>query len=398
MPELSHKAAKMPASPIRKLMPSADIAKKKDLNVYHLNIGQPDIPSPVESIKALHEWSAPVLSYTRSEGTVEYREALTKYFHSKGFTDLDISNFIVTNGGSEALLFALGVIADPEEEVIIPEPFYANYNGFTTQSSVQVVPISSDIKTGFALPSISEFEKKITDKTKAIVICHPGNPTGYLYSKEELDELKDLVLKHDLFLISDEVYREFTYDAEHYSVLNYPELEDHAIIIDSESKRFSMCGLRLGAVVSRNKEFMASALKFAQARLSPVIVSQRIATAAHDGGKVYLAQAKNEYIKRRDYLIEALNKIEGVFAPKPRGAFYCVAQLPVDDAEHFAKWMLEEFDYKGETIMVAPAAGFYSTPGKGKSEVRIAYVLNVEDLGKAVRILEEGLKAYPLTV
>ena len=384
----------MPASPIRKLVPSADIAQQKGLKVYHLNIGQPDIPSPIESIDSMHDWNIPVISYTRSEGTVEYRQALTKYYHSKGFTDLDISNFMVTNGGSEALIFALSLIANPGDEVIIPEPFYANYNGFAVQSDVTVVPIHSDIESGFALPPISEFEKKITEKTRAIVICHPGNPTGYLYTREELDQLRDLVLKHDLYLISDEVYREFTYDDNYVSVLSYPELKDHAIIIDSESKRFSMCGIRLGALISRNKNLLAAAMKFAQARLSPVLISQVIATAAHKDSAGYLLQAKAEYAERRNFIVDALNQIDGVFVPKPKGAFYCVAKLPVEDAEDFAKWMLEEFDYHGETVMVAPNAGFYSTPDMGKNEVRIAYVLNTEELAKAVKILEEGLKAY----
>ena len=394
MPQLSDKAHQMPASPIRKLMPSADIAQKKNVKVIHLNIGQPDIPSPIQSIEAMHDWNMPVISYTRSEGTVEYREALVKYYHSKGFTDLDINNFIVTNGGSEALIFTMSLIANPGDEIIIPEPFYANYNGFSVQSDVKVVPVSSSIESGFALPPIADFEKLITSKTKAIVICHPGNPTGYLYSKEELDQLRDLVLKHDLYLISDEVYREFTYDVPHISVLSYPELKDHAIVIDSESKRFSMCGIRLGAMISRNQELMAAALKFAQARLSPVLISQVIAAAAHQESAGYLLQAKAEYAERRNYIVDALNQIEGVFVPKPKGAFYCVAKLPVEDAEDFAKWMLEEFDYNGETIMVAPNAGFYSTPGKGKNEVRIAYVLNIEDLERAVKILEEGLRVY----
>ncbi|MDO5655679.1 MAG: pyridoxal phosphate-dependent aminotransferase [Flavobacteriaceae bacterium] len=394
MPQLSKKSANMPASPIRKLVPSADVAVQKGLNVYYLNIGQPDIPSPVNALAALQDWDIPVISYTRSEGTVEYREALVDYFHSKGFSDLDISNFVVTNGGSEALMFALGLIANPGDEIIIPEPFYANYNGFAVQSEVNVVPISSDIESGFALPPIVDFEKKITEKTRAIVICHPGNPTGYLYSKEELDQLRDLVLKYDLYLISDEVYREFTYDIPHYSVLNYPELKNHVIVIDSESKRFSMCGIRLGAMISRNKELMAAALKFAQARLSPVLISQVIATAAHKDSVQYLQHAKAEYDSRRNYIVKALNQIPGVFVPKPQGAFYCVARLPVEDAEHFAQWMLEEFDYKGETVMVAPNAGFYSTSGKGKNEVRIAYVLEIEELEKAVVVLAAGLEAY----
>ncbi|MDG4950054.1 pyridoxal phosphate-dependent aminotransferase [Weeksellaceae bacterium KMM 9724] len=394
MPKLSHKADQMPASPIRKLMPSADIAMQKGLNVYHLNIGQPDIPSPIQSIEAMHEWNIPVLAYTRSEGTLEYREALTTYYHGKGFSDLTPSNFMVTNGGSEALLFTLSLIANAGDEIIIPEPFYANYNGFSVQTDVNVVPISASIESGFALPDIADFEKKITDKTRAIVICHPGNPTGYLYSKEELDKLRDLVLKHDLYLISDEVYREFTYDENHISVLAYPDLAQNAIVIDSESKRFSMCGIRLGAMISRNEELLAAAMKFAQARLSPVLVSQIIATAAHRESAGYLMQAKAEYSQRRNFVVDALNRIDGVFVPKPKGAFYCVAKLPVENAEDFAKWMLEDFEYNGETVMVAPNTGFYSTPNSGLDEVRIAYVLEISELDKAVKILEKGLEAY----
>lgn len=394
MLKLSQKAINMPASPIRKLVPSADIAMKKGLNVYHLNIGQPDIPSPMSSIEAMHEWNIPVVSYTRSEGTLEYREALTKYYHEKGFVDMTPNDFMVTNGGSEALLFSLSLIANPGDEIIIPEPFYANYNGFSVQSDVKVVPVSSSIETGFALPDIAEFERKITEKTKAILICHPGNPTGYLYSKEELDKLKDLVLKHNLYLVSDEVYREFTYDESHISVLSYPELSEHVIVIDSESKRFSMCGIRLGAMISRNKKLMDAAMKFAQARLSPVLVSQVMAAAAHRDSAGYLMQAKAEYAERRNYVVQALNEIEGVFVPKPKGAFYCVAKLPVDNAEDFAKWMLEEFEFNGETVMVAPNAGFYSTPNFGMNEVRIAYVLEISELEKAINILKKGLQAY----
>lgn len=395
MPEISAKGKKMPASPIRKLIPSADIAVKKGVKVYYLNIGQPDIESPFPAIKSLNDWHNKIISYTRSEGTVEYREALADYYRRKGFHDLDAHNFIVTNGGSEALIFSLSMIANPGDEVIVPEPFYANYNGFAVQTDLNVVPVSSQIESGFALPPISEFEKKITPKTKAIIICHPGNPTGYLYSKEELDQLKDIVIKHNLYLISDEVYREFTYDVPHVSVLSYPELKEHAIVIDSESKRFSMCGIRLGAIITRNEQLLSTALKFAQARLSPVEISQAMAVEAHKNSGEYLKNANREYAQRRVYIVDALNSIEGVFAPNPKGAFYCVAKLPVDNAEDFARWMLEEFDYNGETVMVAPNAGFYSTPGMGLDEVRIAYVLKTEDLKKAVKVLEEGLKAYP---
>lgn len=394
MPKLSDNVNRMPASPIRKLVPSADIAKKKGLNVLHLNIGQPDVPSPVTAIEALHKWDVPVISYTRSEGTVEYREALCEYFHSHGFKDLKPNNFLVTNGGSEAIIFALSIIGDAGDEVIIPEPFYANYNGFSAQTNLKVVPVSSHIEDGFSLPSIEEFEKRITDKTRAIVICHPGNPTGYLYTKSELDKLAELVIKHDLFLISDEVYREYVYDDKHVSILSYPILKDNAIVIDSESKRFSMCGIRLGAIVSRNQEFLSAGLKYAQARLSPSLISQVIATEAHKSADEYFKESKKEYDSRRNFLVEELNKIDGIICPNPKGAFYCVAKLPVDNAESFAKWMLEEFEYKGETVMVAPAAGFYATPGMGEKEVRIAYVLEKEELKRAVEVLDAGIKAY----
>lgn len=394
MPKLSDNVSRMPASPIRKLVPSADIAKRKGLNVLHLNIGQPDVPSPVTAIEALHKWDVPVISYTRSEGTVEYREALCEYFHSHGFKDLKPNNFLVTNGGSEAIIFALSIIGDAGDEVIIPEPFYANYNGFSAQTNLKVVPVSSHIEDGFSLPSIEEFEKRITDKTRAIVICHPGNPTGYLYTKSELDKLAELVIKHDLFLISDEVYREYVYDDKHVSILSYPILKDNAIVIDSESKRFSMCGIRLGAIVSRNQEFLSAGLKYAQARLSPSLISQVIATEAHKSADEYFKESKKEYDSRRNFLVEELNKIDGIICPNPKGAFYCVAKLPVDNAESFAKWMLEEFEYKGETVMVAPAAGFYATPGMGEKEVRIAYVLEKEELKRAVEVLDAGIKAY----
>ncbi|MDO5510009.1 MAG: pyridoxal phosphate-dependent aminotransferase [Weeksellaceae bacterium] len=394
MPTLSKNAGLMPASPIRKLIPSADIATKKGHHVYYLNIGQPDIQSPQPAIDALHNWQENVISYTRSEGTVEYRQALAKYFNSVGLEDLKPENFMITNGGSEALIFVINLIANPGDEIIIPEPFYANYNGFAVQAGVKVVPINSSIQDGFALPDIDSFEEKINEKTKAIIICHPGNPTGYLYTQEELLKLKNLAIKHNLFLISDEVYREFTYDATHHSILEFKDFEDHAIVIDSESKRFSMCGIRLGAIITRNQELLQYAMRFAQARLSPVLISQVIATAAHDSPREYLAEAQKKYQARRDFVVEALNKIPGVFAPKPRGAFYCVASLPVEDAEDFAQWMLEEFDYQGDTLMVAPATGFYSTPGAGKNEVRIAYVLDIPELQKAIKVLEEALKAY----
>lgn len=398
MLKLSDKAGLMPESPIRKLVPYADRAKKKGVKVYHLNIGQPDINSPSTAIEAYHSLPFDVIAYTHSEGTLEYRESLANYYQNRGY-ELDSSNFIVTLGGSEALLFAFGVIANPGDEIIVPEPFYANYNSFACQSEVEIVPIQSDIKSNFGLPPIESFEEKITDKTKAILICHPGNPTGYLYSKEELTKLKDLVIKHNLYIISDEVYAEYVYgEEEHISVLSFPELKDHAIVIDSESKRFSMCGARLGALISRNKELMSKALKFAQARLSPVMTSQYAATQAHKNIGSYFDDCREEYVSRRDILIEELNKIPGVICPTPKGAFYCMIELPVDDAEKFAVWLLDEFNHNNETVMVAPGNGFYANSESGKKQVRIAYVLKKEDLIRSAEILKIALEQYTGTV
>ena len=394
MTKISNRALEMPPSPIRKLMPSARKAEKKGKKVYLLNIGQPDIESPQSAINALKSWNEDVLSYTGSEGTDEYREALTKYYKSRNI-DLSPDDIIATNGGSEALFFTFSVVADAGDEIIIPEPFYANYNGFANETDINFIPVTSEIKNDFALPPIEELESLITPKTKAILICSPNNPTGYMYSYEELNKLKDLVLKHDLFIIADEVYREFTYEAEHTSILNFPELEQHAIMVDSESKRFSMCGIRLGCVASKNKEFIANVLKYGQARLSPVITSQKIATVALGNSEEYLKEANQEYRKRRDFMVERLNQMEGVICPMPKGAFYCAVEFPVDDAEKFAIWLLEEFDLNGETLMFAPMEGFYFTKGKGKNEARLAYVLQIEDLKIAMDILEEGLKKYP---
>jgi len=394
MPQLSVKGESMPASPIRKLVPYADKAKAAGKKVYHLNIGQPDIASPVPALDAYHHLPFDVIAYTHSEGTPEYRKALSNYYKGRGY-DVNPENFIVTNGGSEALLFTFGVIANPGDEIIIPEPFYANYNSFACQSEVKIVPIKSHIETNFALPAIESFEEKITDKTRAILICHPGNPTGYLYSKEELIKLKDLVLKHDLYLISDEVYAEYIYgDEKHESVLGFEELKDNVIVIDSESKRFSMCGARLGAMISRNPELMKRAMKFAQARLSPVLTSQYAATKAHENVGSYFDDSRAEYISRRDILVAELNKIPGVICPNPKGAFYCMVELPVDDAEKFAIWLLNDFDLDGETVMVAPGNGFYSDPESVKNQVRIAYVLNKEDLQRSVEILRVALEKY----
>lgn len=395
MPELSLKGQQMPSSPIRRLVPYADKAKQRGVEVYHLNIGQPDIHTPISALDAIHTLPYEVLSYTHSEGLLEYREALADYYSNRGY-DVEPTDFIITVGGSEALLFTFGVIANPDDEIIVPEPYYANYNSFACQSEVKIVPIPSHIEDNFGLPPIESFEQKITDKTKAILISHPGNPTGYLYSDSELEKLKDLVLKHDLYLISDEVYAEYVYDNEKYtSVLAFPELKDHAIIIDSESKRFSMCGSRIGAMISRNPELMKRALKFAQARLSPVLTSQYAATRAHWNIGNYFDDCRAEYVSRRDVLVSELNQIPGVICPNPKGAFYCMVELPVDDAEKFAIWLLNDFDLDGETVMVAPGNGFYSKPELGKNQVRMAYVLKKEDLIRSVEILKAALKKYP---
>ena len=396
MPKISHKGKLMPESPIRKLVPYSEIAKKKGNKVYHLNIGQPDIKTPEVAIQAVKNIDLTILEYSHSAGNESYRKKLAAYYTNQGIP-INTEDIIITTGGSEALMFAMGSTMDQGDEIIIPEPFYANYNGFSTASGINVVPVISTIDTGFSLPAIADFEKLITPKTKAILICNPGNPTGYLYSKEEIMQLADLVKKHDLFLISDEVYREFTYDGDiHYSVMNVPGLEEHAIMIDSVSKRYSMCGARIGCIVSKNKELMTTAMKFAQARLSPPTIEQIASEAALDTPQSYFDEVISEYRERRDTLIEELNKIEGVVVSKPKGAFYCIAQLPIDNADAFAQWLLENYDLNGETVMVAPAAGFYSTPGMGLSEVRIAYVLKKEDLVSAVRILKAAIPVYNL--
>ena len=394
MPTISNKGKQMPESPIRKLVPYSEIAKKKGNKVYHLNIGQPDIKTPEVAMNAIKNIDLTILEYSHSAGNESYRKKLSAYYINQGIS-VNLEDIIITTGGSEALMFAMGSTMDHGDEIIIPEPFYANYNGFSTASGVTVVPVISTIETGFALPAVEDFEKLITPKTKAILICNPGNPTGYLYSKEEIMKLAALVKKHDLFLISDEVYREFTYDGDvHYSVMNVPGLEEHAIMIDSVSKRYSMCGARIGCIVSKNKEVMAAAMKFAQARLSPPTIEQIASEAALDTPQSYFDEVISEYRERRDTLIEELNKIDGVIVSKPKGAFYCIAQLPVDNADAFAKWLLESYDLDGETVMVAPAAGFYSTPGVGLNQVRIAYVLKKEDLISAVRILKAAIPVY----
>ncbi|WP_336065249.1 pyridoxal phosphate-dependent aminotransferase [Mesoflavibacter sp. CH_XMU1404-2] len=394
MPVISKKGQSMPQSPIRKLVPYAEQAYKEGKTVYHLNIGQPDIKTPQVALDAVKVHSLDILAYTRSEGSEEYRKKIADYY-AKNDIHVKHDDIIVTTGGSEALLFAFGSIMDVDDEVIIPEPFYANYNGFSTASGVKVVPVISKIEDSFALPAIEEFEKLITPKTKAILICNPGNPTGYLYSKEEIKKLAEIVKKHDLFLIADEVYREFAYDgAKHYSILQEKGLEDYAIVIDSVSKRYSMCGARIGCLVSKSKEVIATALKFAQARLSPPTLAQIASEAALQTPQSYFDEVNKEYVERRNVLIEELSKIEGVKVAKPKGAFYCIAELPVKNADKFAQWLLESFDVNKETIMVAPAAGFYSSPNVGLNQIRIAYVLNKESLVKAVNILKEALKVY----
>lgn len=394
MPKISKKGQQMPESPIRKLVPYSEIAKKRGTKVYHLNIGQPDIKTPEVALNAVKNIDINVLEYSHSAGFESYRKKLSDYYQKHNLP-INTEDIIITTGGSEALLFAMGSTMDTDDEIIIPEPFYANYNGFSTASGVKVVPVISTIDEGFALPPIADFEKLITPKTKAVLICNPGNPTGYLYSKEEIFQLAELVKKHDLFLIADEVYREFIYDGDqHFSVMNVPGIEQHAIMIDSVSKRYSMCGARIGCIVSKNKEVMAAAMKFAQARLSPPTFAQIASEAALETPQSYFDEVITEYKDRRDTLIAELNQIEGVKVATPKGAFYCIAKLPVKDADDFAQWLLESYDYNGETVMVAPAAGFYSTPNVGLNEVRIAYVLKKEDLIKSVRILKEALKVY----
>ena len=395
MPKISNKGFLMPESPIRKLVPFAETAKKAGKKVYHLNIGQPDIKTPEVALEAIHNFSDKVVEYSHSAGFESYRKGLANYYNNIGI-DVDYNDLLVTTGGSEALLFALNSCLDSGDEIIIPEPFYANYNGFSISAGVTVKPISTDINDGFALPAMEEFEKLITPKTKAILICNPGNPTGYLYSKQELETLRDIVVKHDLFLFADEVYREFAYDGiVHHSVLNIEGLEQNAIVIDSTSKRYSMCGIRVGCIVSKNKNVMATAMKFAQARLSPPTFGQIAGEAALKTDASYFTEVSAEYVSRRDVLVDGLNKIDGVICPTPKGAFYAIAQLPVDDADKFAQWLLEDFELNGETIMVAPAAGFYSSPNTGTNQVRIAYVLNKESLQKSINILSAALKLYP---
>lgn len=395
MPSISIRGKKMPESPIRKLAPFADLAKSKGRKVYHLNIGQPDIKSPELAIEAIKNIQLDIIEYGPSAGYERYRKKLAKFYQNQNVS-VATEDIMITTGGSEALLFALGSIMDPEDEVIIPEPFYANYSAFSAESSARVVPVISNIESGFTLPTIEEFEKAITSKTKAILICNPNNPTGYLYSESEINQLGALVKKYDLFLIADEVYREFIYDErdQHFSVMNLKGIEQNVIMIDSVSKRYSMCGARIGCLVTKNKEVIAASMKFAQARLCPPTIEQIACEAAIDTPKSYFDEVISEYKERRDILINELNKIDGVLVKSPKAAFYCIAQLPIDNADDFAQWLLETYEFNGETVMVAPAAGFYSTPGVGLNQVRIAYVLSKEELFKAVHILKEAIKEY----
>ena len=395
MPTISQKGIQMPASPIRKLTPFADQAKKEGKKIYHLNIGQPDIETPEVMLNALKNIDFKVWAYTPSEGTLSYRTKLTEYYNKLNY-DIRPNDILVTNGGSEAITIAMQACLNPGEEIIIPEPFYANYNGFACSSDIVVKPIMSSIDNGFALPAIADFEKVITAKTKAIAICNPNNPTGYLYSRAEMEALKELCIKHDLYLFSDEAYREFCYDdREFISPMHLTGLEQHVVVLDTVSKRYSACGARIGCLITKNQELYQTALKFAQARLSPSLEGQIAGEAAVDTPDSYFNEVSREYTTRRDILVNGLNEIEGVYCPNPGGAFYVVAKLPIDNSDLFCQWILEKFSFGNETVMMAPATGFYSTEGAGLNEVRLAYVLNVSDLKKALNCLKEALKVYP---
>ncbi len=394
MPVIAHRGVQMPPSPIRKLVPFADAAKSRGIKVYHLNIGQPDIETPKAILDAVRNTDMDVLEYSHSAGFESYRNKLTEYYKRNGI-EVNPHQIIITTGGSEAILFAIMSCMDPGDELIIPEPFYANYNGFATSAGVTIVPIPSGIETGFSLPPIEAFEQAVTERTKAIMICNPNNPTGYLYSKEELEVLKEICLKHDLFLFSDEAYREFCYDGrKHVSALSLEGLENNAILLDTISKRYSACGGRIGAFVTRNQQVLDAAMKFAQARLSPPSFAQILGEAAVDLPADYFDAVHAEYNARRDLLVARLQAMEGVVCPNPGGAFYAMAQLPVEDSDQFCQWLLEEFSYKGATVMMAPASGFYATPGKGRNEVRLAYVLNKDAINAAMGCLEAALKEY----
>jgi aspartate aminotransferase len=395
MPIISVKGINMPESPIRKLVPFAEQAKKDGKTVFHLNIGQPDIATPQVALDAIKNIDREVIEYSHSAGFESYRTKLAKYYQGNGI-NVSSEEIIVTTGGSEAITFGFMSCFNPGDEVIIPEPFYANYNGFAESAGIKIKPVTATIDNGFALPPIIDFEKQITPKTRGIVICNPGNPTGYLYSKEELEQLAEIVKKHDLFLFADEVYREFCYDgATPYSTMNLKGIEEHTILIDSVSKRYSMCGARIGALITHNKDVLKAVMKFAQARLSPPTLAQIASEAALDTPQSYFTDVIEEYVERRDILVDGLNKIEGVNCPKPKGAFYCIAKFPIDNSDKFCQWLLEEFEYGNQTVMMAPATGFYASKGLGKNEVRIAYVLKKDDLRRAVKCIEEALKVYP---
>lgn len=391
---ISQRGIEMPASPIRKLVPYAEAAKKKGIKVYHLNIGQPDIETPKAILDAVRHSDFKVLEYSHSAGNESYRRKLVDYYKSVGIT-VNHQQIIVTTGGSEAIQFGFMACLDPGDEVIIPEPFYANYNGFAVAAGVKVVPITSRIENGFALPPIADFEAKITPRTKAIVICNPNNPTGYLYSREEMEQLKELILKHRLYLFSDEAYREFCYSGEQVSAMHLTGVDEHVVIMDTISKRYSACGGRIGAFVTKNQQVLDAVMKFAQARLSPPSFAQIAGEAAIDLPADYFDTAKAEYKSRRDLIVKRLNAMEGVFCPNPGGAFYAMAKLPINDADQFCQWLLEEFSYENQTVMLAPATGFYGTPGLGKQEVRLAYVLNLSDIDKAMDCLEVAIRQYP---
>lgn len=395
MPRISERAQQMPSSPIRKLTPFALAAKERGIKVYHLNIGQPDIESPKTALDELKKIDKKVLAYSLSQGIIEYRTELNNYYHRLGFTDLTTDNFLVTTGGSEALDFSLAVLCDAGDEVIVSEPYYANYNGFASQFGIKVKAVTAKIENGFALPDIEEFEKQVTAKTRAIIINNPSNPTGYVYTKDELKKIADIAIKHDLVVISDEVYREYAYDGEHpTSVLAFPELKNNCIVIDSESKRYSMCGIRCGFMVTRSHKMYEMAMKFAQARLSPPLIAQIIAAEAHKNDGEYIHKVHEEYAHRRDVLVEALQQIPGVICAKPKGAFYVIAELPVDDTEKFARWLLEKYENNGETVMVAPAGGFYSDPELGKKQIRMAYVIKEADLRRCAELIKDALVKY----
>jgi aspartate aminotransferase len=395
MPSISEKGRVMPASPIRKLVPYAEEAKRKGIKVYHLNIGQPDIPTPEVALNAMRHLDLKVLEYSHSAGNESYRRKLAGYYRNMGIK-IDHTDILITTGGSEAILFAFMSCINPEDEVITPEPFYANYNGFATAAGIKIVPVTSVIEEDFALPPIGEIEKKISPRTRGIIICNPNNPTGYLYSIEELLHLQEVIKKHDLFLFSDEAYREFCYDgAAHFSAMNLDGIDNNVILLDSVSKRYSECGIRIGALITKNKEVISTALKFGQARLSPPGLGQIAAEASVDTPADYFKEVNKEYTARRNFMVDTLNQIPGVYCPRPKGAFYAIVKLPVDDSDRFAQWLLEDFSYENQTVMVAPASGFYSTPGLGRNEVRIAYVLKIEDLNNAMKLLEMALKVYP---